>query len=192
MEISFANISSQPADAKQAEGRAAPDRAKMMEVYEQFARPVYNFFYYSLTDRETAEDLTGDVFVKILNKSGFYDPDKGEIKTWIFTVARNTLRDYLRTVKRAPGKVPLEKAAEMAATAAGPEETAIRGSEAAALVTALRRLNKRERNLVALKYGAGLRNKEIAELSSLSERHVGVILSRTLSKLKKMLGDDFI
>ncbi|KIE44613.1 RNA polymerase sigma factor, sigma-70 family protein [Clostridium argentinense CDC 2741] len=55
------------------------------------------------------------------------------------------------------------------------------------LSKALNTLNTRERNIVALKFGANLKNKEIAEIVGITESNVGVILYRTMKKLKKKL-----
>ncbi|MDF2925688.1 MAG: subfamily polymerase sigma-24 subunit [Paenibacillaceae bacterium] len=69
-----------------------------------------------------------------------------------------------------------------------PERLAIVGETHDSLSRALAALAERERNIIALKFGAGLKNTEIARVTGVTEDNVGVILYRTLKKLKKELG----
>jgi RNA polymerase sigma factor (sigma-70 family) len=69
-----------------------------------------------------------------------------------------------------------------------PEQGAIHAETRAELLAALARLTDRERDLVALKFAAGLTNRRIAELSGLSANHVGVILYRAVRRLQAELG----
>lgn len=165
-------------------------REDILFLYSEYAPSVYNFFYYSTGDRDASMDLVNDVFVKVLDKSGQFDERKGDIRTWLFTVARNTQRDYFKSRRRARPHLTIDEAREVpAAGYANPEETAALKDDILALTKALEALNKRERSLISLKYGAGFRNKDIAKMLDLRERHVGVILCRALSKLRKQLED---
>jgi RNA polymerase sigma factor (sigma-70 family) len=165
-------------------------REDILRMYSEYAGSVYNFFFYSTGDRETAGDLVNDVFIKVLDKSGRYDFRKGSIKVWLFTIARNTLRDHLKSKRRSRSWLTIDEAKEVPEPGyTSPEETLSRKDEVLALTHALESLNKRERSLVSLKYGAGLRNKELAAMLGLSEKNVGVILCRALSKLRKQLAE---
>jgi RNA polymerase sigma-70 factor (ECF subfamily) len=66
-----------------------------------------------------------------------------------------------------------------------PEERAAAGSDASKLAKLLRGLSGRERELVGLKYGAGLTNRAISELTGLSESNVGTILHRVVGRLRR-------
>lgn len=165
-------------------------REDVLLMYTEYAGSVYNYFFYSLGDKVTAEDLVSDVFVKIIGKSGRYNSQKGEPKVWLFAVARNTLRDYLKIKRREKPLFALDEVEKLPAHL-GTEQAVELKIETLALIRALGTLCKRERTVVSFKYGAGLRNKDIAKLMGLSEKNTGVILCRTLSKLRKQLGDDF-
>ncbi|NLU31535.1 MAG: sigma-70 family RNA polymerase sigma factor [Clostridiaceae bacterium] len=168
-------------------------REEILYLYSEYAGSVYNFFYYSTGDREASMDLVNDVFVKVLDKSPTFDHRKGNIKVWLFTVARNTLRDYLRFRRRVKPCLSIDDALELPAPEhSDPEAAAALKADIMSLTQALEALNKRERSLIALKYGAGFRNKDMARLTGMSEKHVGVILCRALSKLRKhlMMGDE--
>lgn len=165
-------------------------RDEILRLYSDYAGSVFNFFYYNTADREASSDLVNDVFVKVLDKGWRFDSRKGNMKVWLFTVARNTLRDYLRSRHRKKPYLMMDDAIDVPAPGCTcPHEKAELRSEIRALAEALTSLNRRERSLVSLKYGAGLRNKDIAGLVGLSEKNVGVILSRALSKLRKRMED---
>lgn len=69
-----------------------------------------------------------------------------------------------------------------------PENLILREERSDKLIGALNKLDERERNLVALKFGACLRNTEVAQITGLSESNIGVILYRAMKKLKAELG----
>lgn len=165
-------------------------RDELALIYEEHAKAVYNFLYFRLGGKEAAEDLTGDIFVKVITNYSRYKPDKGEFKVWLFAIAHNALRDYFRMSKKHGSHVEIRDD-DAAPPENEPEEAAVRRAETQRLSEAMRILKEKERNVVSLKYGAGLRNKDIAALTALSEKNVGVILCRSLAKLKKEIGDEF-
>ena len=101
-------------------------------------------------------------------------------------LARRAAIDYYR--RRRPA-LPLEEAA-LASDPYGVEDTAQEHADFAQLVALLARLADRERELVALKYGAGLTNRDIARLSGLSESNVSTILSRVTQQLRAQWKDE--
>ncbi|GHV48811.1 DNA-directed RNA polymerase sigma-70 factor [Clostridia bacterium] len=130
-----------------------------------------------------AEDLTSEVFFKVLDNRFSYDPAKAKFSTWIFNIAKNTLIDYCRK------KRPMDDIDEETDIAGKTniEEEFIATENAEALKAALSELNIREYNIVHMRYSRELSYKQIAEEMSLSESNVSVILTRSLKKLKKLL-----
>ena len=98
----------------------------------------------------------------------------------MFHIAQNVCRDYLRA--RRP-HAPLEDALDLA-TEVTPEAQVAQQSDLVRLAMLTARLPERERELIALKYGAAISNREIARLTGLSESNVGTILSRTVQALR--------
>jgi RNA polymerase sigma-70 factor (ECF subfamily) len=156
------------------------------EVYRTELPRVYNFFRYRVGDDQTAEDLTAETFEKAWRHRKRYRDDLASFSTWLFTIARRVATDHFR--KRRP-TVPLDEADHLSDPQTL-EETAQERTDFARLSVLLARLAERERELVALKYGAGLTNRAIAPISGLSESNVSTILSRVTHQLRAQLENE--
>jgi RNA polymerase sigma-70 factor (ECF subfamily) len=141
---------------------------------------VYNFMRYRVGDGPVAEDLTSATFEKAWRARSQYRRDKAAFSTWLFTIARNVAVDYFRRQR------PVVLLASVSEQPDGTfvEETVQRGDDLARLGALLARLPGRERELISLKYGAGLTNRSIARLTGLSESNVGTILYRVVRRLR--------
>ena len=151
-------------------------------VYAEQLPRVYNFFRYRCGNLADAEDLTSITFEKAWRGRGRYRRDKGAFSTWLFTIARNAAVDHYRA--RVPS-VPLDEAALVAAVAANPEDQTSLRSDADRLAALLPTLADRDRELIALKYGAEMSNRDIAHATGLSESNVGTILHRAVLALRE-------
>ena len=127
---------------------------------------------------QIAEDLTADTFEKAWRKRHHYRHDLASFSTWLFTIARRVAIDHYR--KQRPNS-PLESISHLTADETL-EELSQKRFDFERLSVLLNQLEDRE--LVALRYGAGLTNRTIAGPTGLSESNVGVILHRTLKKLR--------
>jgi RNA polymerase sigma-70 factor, ECF subfamily len=152
-------------------------------VYQTELPRVYNFFCYHIGDDQIAEDLTAETFEKAWRNRERYRQDLASFTTWLFTLARRVAADYYR--KRRP-TIPLNEAV-LVSDPQVIEDVVQERAEFAHLAMVLSRLAERERELVALKYGAGLTNRTIARLSGLSESNVGTILYRVTRQLRAQL-----
>ena len=146
---------------------------------EQLPR-VYNFFRYRVGPGPVAEDLTSVTFEKAWRARHRYRRDLGAFTTWLLTIARNVAVDHYRQQRE---HVSLDEAAEVRA-AESSEDQAERRSDVERLTRLLAELPERERELLSLKYGAGLTNRAIARLTGLSESNVGTLLHRTIAGLR--------
>ena len=146
---------------------------------EQMPR-IYNFFRFRVGHGAIAEDLTARTFELAWIARRRYRRDLGAFSTWLLSIARNVAVDHWRSSRE---HVPLEDAGQIAG-GERPDELAERRSDEARLGVLLATLPQRERELVALKYGAGLTNRAIARQTGLSESNVGTILHRTVQELR--------
>ncbi|BAJ62290.1 MULTISPECIES: RNA polymerase sigma factor [Anaerolinea] len=152
-------------------------------VYTELLPRVYNYFRYRGLEDEVAEDLTAQTFEKAWRKRASYRHDLAAFSTWVLRIAHNVAMDYHRTHGR---QVSLEEM-EVHGGEAHPEESMMARDEILRLRRLLAQLPPREQELVALKYGSGLTNRTIAQMTGLSESNVGTILHRVVQMLRAQL-----
>ena len=161
---------------------AAPaDEADWDALFHREMPRIYNFFRYRVGDGALAEDLTSATFEKAWRARSRYRRDLAKFSTWLYAIARNVAADHFRHARR---EVPLDEALERPGGST-PEDEAIRRADFERLSTLLAGLGERERDLLALKYGAGLTNREIAKVTGLSESNIGTIVHRTIAALRQ-------
>jgi RNA polymerase sigma factor (sigma-70 family) len=153
------------------------------KLYEQFFPRVYNYVNYRIGDKTTAEELTSDVFIKAINKFNTFNPDKAGFSTWIFSIARNTVVDYYRSRGREQ-KLRNELKIRVETTTTSPEDEVSHTEDKRKLKDCLAKLGTQEKELIALKFGGDMTNREIARITGLSESNVGTIVCRTVRKLR--------
>lgn len=176
-----------PNDQKSiASPRTAEDFAAL---YDRYYPAVYRYVRYRVNSAADAEDLTAETFFRALDRLPTYRPEQGSFAAWLFTIARNLVNSHYRRQQRRR-TLPLEQAHNLPDPAPDPERRALAHDRQAALHAALTRLPARDRDLLALKFAAGLSHREIACLTGLRENHVGVIVYRTLRRLRHLLEDE--
>ena len=149
-------------------------------VYADQLPRVYNFFRFRVANPSDVEDLTARTFEKAWQARARYRRDLAGFSTWLFTIARNVATDQLRSTRE---HLPIDAAADVVVERT-PESEAARESDIGRLALLTADLPERDRELLALKYGAALNNRAIAQLTGLSESNVGTILSRTVEALR--------
>ncbi len=149
-------------------------------VYAEQLPRVYNYLRYRTGNEALAEDLTSRTFEKAWRDRHRYRRNLAAYSTWLLRIARNVAIDHQRTSHE---HAPLEEAAEMPAEGS-PEDEAVLTSNFARLSALIAALPERDRELLALKYGAGATNRAIADVTGLSESNVGTIVHRTVQLLR--------
>jgi RNA polymerase sigma factor (sigma-70 family) len=165
--------------------RAAKDSAVFLELYEQYFKRVYTYIRYRCDDHDTADDLTSEVFEHLLDCLGQYDPGRGPFEPWLFAVARNIVNAHYR--RRRFAWLPWENMRAHVSADPLPEETVMRRERQQEILAALSGLDARSRDVLGLKFAAGLSSAEIAALSGLSESNFRVIVYRAVGKLRDRL-----
>lgn len=150
-------------------------------LYRSSRDDVFAYVATLLGDPGAAEDVTALAFERAYRRRRTFDRRRGEERAWLFGIARNAALDELRRRRRT---------AALAADPADPAQPAAEdGAEVAlrrtAVRDALRTLPAREREIVALKFHAGLANTELARVLGVSETAAGSLLYRTMEKLRK-------
>jgi RNA polymerase sigma factor (sigma-70 family) len=168
---------------------AQPTPCPAINLAEQFDRyypAVHRYFRYRGADPDSANDLAAGVFEHALAKLHTFDPRKAAFNTWLFAIARHAAINHWKTQARRK-VLPIEQASAQPTGDPLPEETVIHEQRIEALLAALKRLDEREREIVALKFAGAFNNRQIAGLVNLTESNVGVILYRALQKIKGWL-----
>jgi RNA polymerase sigma factor (sigma-70 family) len=158
------------------------------DTYDEHVWRVYGFLAYRVRSRADAEDLTQQTFERALRAWARFDPEQASMATWLLSIAHNLLVDHYRA----------DRSGEQEAI--GPEGVAVESLPAAEdpghdlglepeLASALAELGPREREIIALRFGADLTGPEIADLTGLTLANVQQILSRSLRRLRQRLGD---
>ena len=161
--------------------RSAGPELDFEALYRGSRDDVYAYVTTMLRDRAAAEDVTAAAFERAYRKQGTYRPGRGSERAWLFGIARNAALDELRRRKRAAAL-----AADPAdLDAAAPEDAAEAALRRAAVRAALATLGPRERELIALKFHAGLDNAELAAVIGVSVSNAGTQLHRAMTKLRE-------
>jgi RNA polymerase sigma-70 factor (ECF subfamily) len=157
------------------------------DIYDEHVWHVYAFFAYRVGSRDDAEDLTQMTFERATRALGRYDSKRASILTWLIAIARNLLVDHYRRGTARAQTRPLEDAdlnrPDLLAADASVKALGL----APELANALSALSDRDREVVALRYGADLSGPEIAVLTKLSLANVQQILSRALRRMRVLI-----
>jgi RNA polymerase sigma factor (sigma-70 family) len=160
------------------------------EVYDDHVWDVYGFFAYRLDSREDAEDLTQLTFERALRAWRRFDPTVASARTWLTAIARNALIDHHRRRGVAGRTLSDDDLSDAEVpSVSGPDERPF-GPDPE-LAAALGRLTDRERDVIALRFGADLNGPEIAAQLELTLANVQQLSSRALRKLRsELVGQD--
>ncbi len=159
-------------------------------IYQSELPRIYNFFLYKIGDREFAQDLTATTVERAWKLRSRYKTGIASLSTWFFGIARNVLKEHFRNDKMRNQRTEQTLPSEELPSSIDVEKSIQHHQENEHLHKILLELPEREQDLIALKYGAGLTNREIAKITRLSESNVGSILHRSVKSLRTRLDDD--
>jgi RNA polymerase sigma-70 factor (ECF subfamily) len=152
-------------------------------LYRSSRDDIYAYAATLLRDRASAEDVTAAAFERAYRRQKSFDPDRGSERAWLFGIARHAALDELRRRKRH------------ATLAADPPDTAGAGGDefTAAVVdravvrAALGKLKVRDREIIALRFHAGLDTAEVARVLGTTPTNAGTLLHRAMTKLREAM-----
>jgi RNA polymerase sigma factor (sigma-70 family) len=160
------------------------DLTRFDALYTQHVDAIYKYVYRRTLAREVAEDITSTTFLKALQGIRAFDPKKGELRAWLYRIARNAMIDHFRN--------PASKTVNIETVWDLPSEDltslrAERAIDAEKLHAAMKHLSSQQREVVLLRLWEGLSYKEIAALTGKSEGNCKVIFSRAVAELRTHL-----
>ena len=161
------------------------EKAALGELYDYFLESIYRFLYFRVSSEQEAEDLTEEVFFKMLNNLSKYQKhDNMPFSAWLFRIAKNVLVDFYRK-NTTPEEISEEIEDEKASTTAETEEKMNRTR----LLLAIKKLPRAQSESIILRFFSDRSNAEIAAILGKSETAVRILQSRGLKKLRFVLGE---
>jgi RNA polymerase sigma-70 factor (ECF subfamily) len=152
------------------------------ELFERYGPALLRFSDRLLSDRSTAEEVTQEVFVKVISRAHQYD-GRAEVASWLFAIAANACRDRRRRDRRAT-VVPLEAVPELAQRGEGVEGRLMDREKREAVRAALAHLSQEQREALVLARYHGLPYAEIAIVLGISVGAVKTRIFRAVETLK--------
>ena len=161
------------------------DAQAFAALYDRHGRVAYSLAYRMMGERQAAEDLAQEAFIKVWRRAGSYRAQKGSVRTWILSIVHNRGIDQLRS--HASRRRTQEKIEASAASSQPSEAFAEtwRNTQAEQVREALSTLPKEQLKILELAYFSGYTHVEIAELLGVP---LGTVKGRMRLGLQKMRG----
>jgi RNA polymerase sigma-70 factor (ECF subfamily) len=163
------------------------DPAAFAEIYDRHQPAIYRYIFYRVGDVTTAEDLTGEVFVRLLERIEHFTYQGRPLLAWLYTIARNLIADYQRQAKPTTILSPDE---QLMAEVGNPAQVTEQGLARRRLAAALPHLTEDQRQVIILKFIEGLDNVEVARTLGKSVGAVKSLQHRALAALRRILGEN--
>jgi len=154
------------------------------QLYDQHHPAIYRYIYYRVGSDAEADDLTGEVFVRLVERIDDFECRGRPLVTWLYTIARNLVNDHHRTVERS-AMAPLDE--DLASDACDPEAAAALALTQRQLACALEQLTEDQRQVILLKFIQGLDNAAVAQVLDKSYGAVKALQHRGLAALQRIL-----
>jgi RNA polymerase sigma-70 factor (ECF subfamily) len=133
----------------------------VQRAYDEYGGELFGFAFRALGDRQLAEDVVQEVFVRGWRSSGAFDPDKGSLRTWLFAIARNAMVDALR--RRGGRETVAPEVWDVAGERPVPHDPMDQLLQRIQLEEALARLSPEHRQVVVRVYFGGQTCAELGE-----------------------------
>ncbi len=158
-----------------------PARVDFADVYAANLDAVWRFVRARIWDHHEAQDVTSDVFLRAWRSWDRFDPDRGPVEPWLFTIAHRTVTDRLR--RRAPDEPVDATSVSEAAPTLSPEQEVLRDELLAQLAHALEGLRPDAQDGLALRFAARLSTEHIAAVLGTSVSAAKMMLHRAIHRL---------
>lgn len=179
---------SKAADDGQMIAEARSDPAAFVQLYHRHYDAVLRYCVHRLFDRHMAEDVTAEVFLKVVENFHHFRGGEEQFRNWLYKVASNAANDHMRRTARRDGllKNSREQVNSQGADCGEPSTEKL-----AFLREAVLSLKPRYQTIITLRFFENLKLTEIAEVLASSPGTVRSQLARALAKLRKKLATDF-
>ena len=160
------------------------DEAALEELYDRHAPRVYAYIYRRVSDAHLAEDLTGDVFVRVIQAIQAERFWHTSFQAWLYRIAHNLVVDYYRS---KPPAVELELEERLVAGEDDLVAAVARRFSHQRLRSAISYLTPGQQQVLALRFGEGMKVREVAEVMGKSVGAIEGLQHRALAALRRVL-----
>lgn len=154
------------------------------EIYDRYAESIYRYLYRLVGDANHAEDLTSEVFVRLLQALGTRRGPREQLQGWLYRVAHNLAMDWFRQ-QSTHSSLSLNE--EVATGGDSPSATVERRQAYRRLRGAISQLTPSQQQVILLRFGEGLKLAEVGQLMGKSEGAIKVLQHRAVKRLRKLL-----
>ena len=167
------------------------DPAVFVQLYRRHYDAVFRYCVHRLFERQTAEDVTSQVFLKVVENLGCFKGGEQQFHNWLYKIATNAVNDHLRRTARRDGLLKGARR-QIGSQVADCQSSAEQSAERLAVLReAVLSLKPRYQTIITLRFFENLKLTEIAEVLSSSSGTIRSQLARALAKLRKKLVTDF-
>jgi RNA polymerase sigma-70 factor (ECF subfamily) len=160
------------------------DSEALAEIYDRYAHRIYSYLYRHLGDAAQAEDLTSEVFLRLLQALNTPRAPRDHLLGWLYRVASNLATDWFR--QQAKGKT-VSLLEELVADGHSPPVALEKHQLRWHLRQAISQLTPSQQQVILLRFGEGLKMAEIGQLMGKSEGAIKVLQHRAIKRLGKLL-----
>jgi RNA polymerase sigma-70 factor (ECF subfamily) len=162
------------------------DEAALSELYDRYELKIYSYIYRRTSDQALSEDLTAQVFLKMLeaihNERAWHSSFSG----WLYRIAHNLVIDHYRSRDRQK-QISLDEAPHMPDLGNSPVRAAEITLDGEALRAAIRRLTEEQAQVISLRFLEGYSFGEIADMMDKTEGAVKALQHRAVATLRQLL-----
>ena len=153
-------------------------------IYTQYRDKVFGFVRSKIYNQTEVEDIVQTVFLKVYGNLDKYDETKASLSTWIYTITRNTVCDYLKEKRDHP---VIELIENTVYSAEEPDDSLLNQEALEELACALEKLPQIERDVIILIYYHGKPKTEVAKILDITYGQLRYLHDKALSRLKETL-----
>ena len=164
------------------------DPQALAELYDRYGQMVFRLILRMVRDRGAAEDLVQETFLRVWNRIGGFDSERGAVGPWLLAVARNRAIDYLRSREHRGGSTVDLNESEHPELFAGLPAEVENFDLVRQVKRALDRLDSQERQAIEMAYFEGMSQSEIAARMGQPLGTVKTWTRRALQQMRKALG----
>jgi RNA polymerase sigma-70 factor, ECF subfamily len=166
------------------DGLRALDPQVLSEVYDRYFQAVYRYVCYRVGDQSQAEDITSDVFVRLLESCRTNRAPISNLKAWLFATAAHAVNDYFRKVYRRPSAELTESFPDPGIDPADDVELRERQGK---VRQAMALLTDEQQHVIALRFGEGFSLEETATVMKKNVNAIKQLQLRALAALNRRM-----